>query len=169
MWVTLYFLYIIYKACPAQTSWIQWSLRVPSNSGYRLWFYDSYSSLCCEVRYLFYNILVTSLLLSVKKKKERENGKEKQPNNSYAVVPEWNFCLTNWQQNCFANVWLRPRCQHFPSFTTAETIWCFSLPWNFIIWPNTSDRKCQNHSRQPCGTSPNHEPSLLKVKYFWMQ
>lgn len=49
---------------------------------------------------------------------------ETSPSTFYALLPEWDFCLTNGPRNCIVNVGLRPSCQDF-TFTTAEAICVF--------------------------------------------
>lgn len=83
----------------------------------------------------------------------RETATENQPSTFYAVLPERDFCLTNGPRNCIVNVGLRPSCQDFTSFTTAEAI-CVFLCLEISLYYLTLQlvRKCQSYASQLFGT-----------------
>lgn len=130
--------------------------------------------LCSEFRFLFF-YSGNNLFLSVNKVKypwcydevqQRETAAGNHSSTFYTVLPEWDFCLTNGPHNCILNVDLRPSCQDFISFTTAEAICvflCLEISLYYLILQLGSARVIQVSHLGPNQIVNLH---LLRVKCF---
>lgn len=79
------------------------------------------------------------------------------------------ICLTNGPRNCIVNAGLRPSCQGFTSFTTAEAIrvfLCLEISLYYLTLQLGSARVMQVSHLGPNQIVNLH---LLWVKCFWMQ